>query len=57
MNEVEVKDSSNWFPLLTKEDYAKIPSKKNFRCLLDDGSECNYWDDLPLAIITHWKPL
>ena len=52
MNELK---ANTWHPLQTKKDYSRLPKGMNFRCLFDDGTECNYYDDLPRAVMTHWK--
>lgn len=57
MYEEEFSSNFKWFPLETNEDYGKLPRNTNFRCLFDDGTECNYYDKHPESFMTHWKPL
>ena len=47
-----------WRPLSHRDDYKRMPKSGDFRCLFDDGTECNYSDfPHPFAVMTHWKYL
>lgn len=48
---------SRWQFLKDREDYKEIPKDQDFRCLFDDGTECNYSDDHPFAQMIAWKPI
>lgn len=49
----------NWLPF-EKENHDKFKElckKDKCLCLFDDGTECNYNDEHPMAIMTHFAEL
>jgi len=49
----------NWLPF-KKENYdqfAEICKKDRCMCLFDDGTECNYNDEHPMAVMTHFREI
>ena len=46
---------SGWIPLMENKNLFDREAKHNCKVLFDDGTECDYDDPHPLAMLTHFK--
>ena len=46
---------SGWIPLMENKNLFNREAKHNCKVLFDDGTECDYDDPHPLAMLTHFK--
>ena len=49
--------NNEWLSFLDNLDIFEIEARKNCECLFDDGTICNYFDEQPFAVLTHFKPV
>lgn len=46
---------NNWLKFEDNLELFDIEARRNCECLFDDGSICNYDEEQPFAILTHFR--
>jgi len=50
-----ITNKSNWIEFVGNEDLFGEATLSNCMCRFDDGTECHYNDNHPMAILTHFQ--
>lgn len=53
--EILIFDEDNWIKFDGNEKLFTKMAKRNCKIMFDDGTICNYNDEHPVAIITHFR--